>query len=148
MPNKARQKHKKYERIEVINFSSLFFFMQPTLIQVFGANATQTSTDLIIKKADLVDVGLTTSATNEAEKLLVAVIKLAAIFLSQNKRDGSTTPTVTANPEQNIAIVLDSIPQFPSRDDGTGNFIVYERKTYSVQMDRLYIDTEIDPDNY
>ncbi|MDZ8108984.1 MAG: hypothetical protein RM338_25630 [Nostoc sp. DedQUE12a] len=45
-----------------------------TLTELFGASATQTATELVIKKADLVAVGLTPSANNTAEQLLVAIL--------------------------------------------------------------------------
>jgi hypothetical protein len=54
---------------------------EPTLIGVFGANVTQSATELIISKADLATVGLTASATNTPESLLAAIIALAQAAL-------------------------------------------------------------------
>ena len=49
--------------------------MQPlTLNDLFGVNATQTATELVIKKSDLVAVGLTATANNRAEQLAVAIL--------------------------------------------------------------------------
>lgn len=45
-----------------------------TLRQLFGINALQTATELVIKKSDLADVGLTPTANNRAEQLFVAVL--------------------------------------------------------------------------
>lgn len=69
---------------------------EPTLVQVFGANATQTADDLIISKADLLAVGLIASANNNAESLLVAIIKKAAPILTAANRE--------TNPDQSIVI--------------------------------------------
>ncbi|PHJ59441.1 hypothetical protein VF14_27045 [Nostoc linckia z18] len=45
-----------------------------TLQQLFGVNAVQTATELVIKKADLVAVSLTPASNNRAEQLLVAIL--------------------------------------------------------------------------
>ena len=45
-----------------------------TLAQLFGANAVQTADELIIQKSDLLVVGLTPTANNRAEQLVVAII--------------------------------------------------------------------------
>nr|WP_322709897.1 hypothetical protein [Nostoc sp. ChiSLP03a]MDZ8211042.1 hypothetical protein [Nostoc sp. ChiSLP03a] len=45
-----------------------------TLQQLFGVNAVQTTDELIIKKSDLSAVGLTATANNRAEQLLVAIL--------------------------------------------------------------------------
>ncbi|MBD2416084.1 hypothetical protein FACHB389_35505 [Nostoc calcicola FACHB-389] len=45
-----------------------------TLQQLFGVNAVQTADELIIKKSDLSAVGLTPTANNRAEQLLVAIL--------------------------------------------------------------------------
>ncbi|MDZ8085614.1 MAG: hypothetical protein RMY16_08460 [Nostoc sp. DedQUE12b] len=45
-----------------------------TLIELFGVNAVQTADELIIKKSDLSAVGLTPTANNGAEQLLVAIL--------------------------------------------------------------------------
>ena len=45
-----------------------------TLIELFGVNAVQTADELIIKKSDLSAVGLTPTANNRAEQLLVAIL--------------------------------------------------------------------------
>lgn len=45
-----------------------------TFLELFGVNAVQTADDLIIKKSDLSAVGLTPTANNRAEQLLVAIL--------------------------------------------------------------------------
>ncbi len=45
-----------------------------TLTQLFGVNAVQTASELIIKKSDLSAVGLTPAANNRAEQLVVAIL--------------------------------------------------------------------------
>ena len=54
---------------------------EPTLVEVFGAGATQTATTITIAKADL--AGLTPSATNTAEALFAGIYKKAAVNLNQ-----------------------------------------------------------------
>ncbi|MCC5597967.1 hypothetical protein [Nostoc favosum] len=45
-----------------------------TLAQLFGVNAVQTATELVIKKSDLVAIGLTPQINNRAEQLVVAIL--------------------------------------------------------------------------
>ncbi|MEA5624111.1 hypothetical protein [Nostoc sp. UHCC 0251] len=45
-----------------------------TLTQLFGDSASQTATELVIQKADLAAVGLTPTANNRAEQLVVALL--------------------------------------------------------------------------
>lgn len=45
-----------------------------TLQELFGVNAAQTATELVIKKADLVAIGLTPQGNNTAESLFVAIL--------------------------------------------------------------------------
>lgn len=69
---------------------------KPTLTDVFGANASQTGTQLIINKADLAAMGLTASATNTGESLLFAIALNAKLVLSNANR--------LTNPDQKLAI--------------------------------------------
>lgn len=59
---------------------------EPTLQEVFGANAAQTSTTITISKADLASTGLTASANNNAEALMVALVMKATGALSEVAR--------------------------------------------------------------
>jgi hypothetical protein len=105
---------------------------EPTLTEVFGANAAQTSTTITITKADL--TGLTASANNTAESLFVAILLKAASYL--------TDTNLQANSDQSISIEssFDSIV--------TRNNTSYRQKTYSVNLQKLDPTTEVDPDDY
>jgi hypothetical protein len=107
---------------------------KPTLIEVFGANATQTATDIIIKKADLVAVGLTPSANNTAESLAMAI-------LLKNKVNLSTTNR-TSNPDQSVAIE-EGYAQIANR--GT---IQYYQSSFTVTAQKVNTTAAIDPDDY
>ena len=65
---------------------------EPTLQQVFGSNATQDNTDIIIKKSDL--PGLTASNNNTAESLVVAIILKSADFLTATNRESNSDQSV------------------------------------------------------
>jgi hypothetical protein len=66
---------------------------EPTLQEIFGTNATQTATDIIIKKADL---PMTAAASNRGEQVFAAIVKKAATNL--------TTTNFGTNPDQSINI--------------------------------------------
>jgi hypothetical protein len=82
---------------------------EPTLTAVFGANATQTSTDLVIKKSDLVEAGLTPSADNTAESLLLAIILKFKLVLTDAARD--------TNIDQSVAVVDGYSPSITTRNN-------------------------------
>lgn len=111
---------------------------EPTITQIFGANATQTSTTITITKNDLVAVSLTPSATNTAEALLAAILLKARAYLTQSAFDSNTDQSIV------IAPGFDSIVQ---RDDGTGNVIGYRQNQLNVNLHKLDAG-EIDPDDY
>lgn len=107
---------------------------EPTLVQVFGAGATQTADTLTIQKTALVAKGLTAAVDNTAESLLVAIMLVA--------RDRLTTENQNSNPEQSITI-----------DDGfesltTRNNIKYRQTPLSLNLQRPDTGTLIDPDDY
>ncbi|MBD2360044.1 hypothetical protein H6G36_02320 [Anabaena minutissima FACHB-250] len=112
---------------------------EPTLTAVFGANAVQDISTLTISKTDLVAVGLTAAANNSAEALLTAIVKLASGTLSEENRD--------SNIDQSVAVVQSTIPSFTSRINGTTTE-TYIRDTFSVELDKAYTATAIDPDDY
>lgn len=105
---------------------------QPTLAAVFGANATQTATDLIIKKADL--PGLTPSATNTAESLFAGILLRAEVDLTTTARE--------ADPDRNIAIEpgFDSIAY-----RGTTAYYQSQRQ---ITLQKPNTSAAIDPDDY
>ncbi|MFM5937242.1 MAG: hypothetical protein ACKPGB_32000 [Dolichospermum sp.] len=56
---------------------------QPTLVEVFGTGATQTTTTITISKSALATVGLTASSDNSAEAILAAILLIAKINLTE-----------------------------------------------------------------
>jgi hypothetical protein len=108
---------------------------EPTLIQLFGTLATQTATDLVIKKSDLVAVGLTASANNTAESLLVAILKLAASY--------SNPTTQETNTDIQVTLEINSTPSIVTR-----NNLIWRQTSISVELQTLDTTAEIDPDNY
>ncbi|MEH2145295.1 hypothetical protein [Nostoc sp.] len=105
------------------------------LTSVLGVNATQTSTTVTISKADLVNVGLTPSATNDGEAIFIAIVLLAKQFL--------TTANQTATPAIQT-IINDAVqPSFVTRSGQ-----VYRRDTINVALDKLAVSSTIDPDDY
>ncbi len=109
---------------------------EPTLAQVFGANASQTSTDLVIKKSDLAAVGLTAAVINTAESLLLAITLTAQTGLTEDTRD--------TNIDQSVAITDGFSPSITTRNNA-----IYLRNTISVEVDKLLSGADvIDPDDY
>jgi hypothetical protein len=106
---------------------------EPTLIQVFGAGATQTATTITISKADL--AGLTPSATNTAESLFVAILLKAKSFLSDTNQE--------TNIDQSVSVTDGFNPTFVTRNSAR-----YKRDSLTIEMDKLDEDTGIDPDDY
>ncbi|MFN6484627.1 MULTISPECIES: hypothetical protein [unclassified Nostoc] len=109
---------------------------EPTLTQVFGANASQTSTDLVIKKSDLATVGLTASANNTAESMMVALLLLAALYLNTSNQDSTNT-------DIQLTIVDSDFPQIVTR-----NSTKYRQITYNVNLQTVDTGFTVDPDNY
>lgn len=107
---------------------------EPTLQQIFGTNASQTSTDIILKKADFTDVNLTASATNRAEALFAAIMLKALLYL---------TPT---NQESNVDIQITIEPSYESLV--TRNSQTYRQKTYSFNFQRLDTGTALRADDF
>jgi hypothetical protein len=109
---------------------------EPTLTQVFGVNATQTSTTLTISKADLVSVGLTASASNTAESLIVALLLMAGQYLKTTNQD-------SVNTDIQVTITDSGFPQLVSR-----NSTQWRQITYNVNLQTPDTGFTIDPDNY
>lgn len=110
---------------------------EPSLVQVFGAGATQTANTISIAKADLTAVGLTPSATNTAESLFVAIMLLAKNYL--------TATALETNPDQSI-IIAES--EFGFQSLVTRNNQQYRQSTYTVSLQKLDGLANIDPDDY
>lgn len=109
---------------------------EPTLQQLFGANAAQTATTLTISKADLSSVGLTASATNTAESLFVALVL--------NWKQQLTEASQTNNPDQSITIT----DGFPPQSLVTRNNQQYRQNSYAVNLQKPDTSALIDPDDY
>jgi len=108
---------------------------EPTLAQVFGANAVQTANTLTISKADLTAaIGLTASADNTAESLLAAVIEAASKYLTDTNQQ--------ANPDQSIAFFSGS-DSLITRGANT-----YRRKTRTIDFDKVDSGASFSPNDY
>lgn len=107
---------------------------EPTLQQVFGANATQDANTITISKADLTPVGLTSSATNRAEQLFVAILLKAAAYLN---------PTTQTNDNDVQVTIESSFPSITFRNNQN-----YRQNTYTVALQKLDTSSTIDPDDY
>lgn len=107
---------------------------EPTLAEVFGANASQTATTLTIDKGDLSPTGLTPSATNTAESILAAIIKRLLSNL--------TVEYQLLNPDQSISLQIanPTIYQSPHGDR--------YRQTIVISFDSPHTDPGLVPDDY
>ncbi len=108
---------------------------EPTLSQVFGVNAAQTSTTLTISKADLTAaVGLVASANNTAESLLAAINEVAASYLTDANQQ--------TNPDQSIAYFTGSDSLI------TRGAVTYRRKTRTIDLDKADSGAVFNPNDY
>jgi hypothetical protein len=106
-----------------------------TLQEIFGANATQTATDIIIKKADL---PMTAAAENRGEQTFAAMVKKASEKL--------TATNFNANPDQSITIGT-GFDQLAYR---TVNNVqeTYLQNQLTLSFAKLQASTGITPDDY
>lgn len=102
---------------------------EPTLVTIFGNNASQTATQLIISKADLATVGLTASANNTPESLLAAIIALAQPSLGQVGYDANLDQSIVITNQSDSLITRGSVTYRQSgktiefyKPDSSGNF--------------------------
>lgn len=107
---------------------------EPTLIEVFGANATQSATELILNKSDFAAIGLTADAANTAESLFAAIVALAQQYLTEVNRD--------SNSDQSIYIE-DGLPNLITRGENT-----FRQQTKSITFEKLDNQSTFDPDDY
>ena len=108
---------------------------EPTLAEVFGASASQTSTTLTITKSDLAIVGLTASSSNTAESLLLALILFSQRNLTETNRS-----TDTANRNLSVSYGGQDLVQ-----QGTDNF---RRDVFSVLAYKSTTLATVDPNDY
>lgn len=105
---------------------------EPTLEQVFGVGAVQDADTLTIQKSAL--TGLTATANNTAESLLVAILKKAMATL--------TTTFQGDDPDRSITIE-ESFQQIVTRGEFT-----FRQQTLNVNLQKLDPASTIDPDDY
>jgi hypothetical protein len=108
---------------------------QPTLQDIFGTNATQTATDIIIKKADL---PMTSAAVNGGEQVLAAIVKNAQTPLSATNYG--------TNADQNISIQpgYDSIV-YRTVNNATVNYL---QTQLTLNFSKLQTAAGVTPDDY
>lgn len=109
---------------------------EPTGVQVFGTGFTQDATSFTIQKSALAAVGLTASASNTAESLIVALILQAASYLNTTNQDSTNT-------DIQVTIADSGFPQLVSR-----NSLQWRQITYNVNLQTPDTGFSIDPDNY
>jgi hypothetical protein len=107
---------------------------EPTLAEVFGANATQDATDLVIKKSDLPATNFTPSSTNRAEQLLVAMIQKIATKLNETNQTSDPDIQITVEPSFNTVTTVNGIP--------------YKVFTYTISLRKPDTDTVIKPNDF
>ncbi|WGV23467.1 hypothetical protein [Halotia branconii] len=107
---------------------------EPTLTQVFGANAIQDATTITITKSDL--AGLTASSNNTGESLLVAILLQAKSYL--------TTTNFDSNIDQSIVIDTGYTSFITRGTDNTG----YRTDQLTISLSKIDTAATIDPDNY
>ncbi len=107
---------------------------EPTLTEVFGSGASQNSTTLTIAKADL--PGLTASANNTAESLVVGLVLLLKQTL--------TEAGFNSNINQRIYF-KDGFPGFTYRG---ANNDAYRYDEITARFAKPDTGATIDPDDY
>ncbi|BAY22365.1 hypothetical protein NIES2100_21280 [Calothrix sp. NIES-2100] len=108
--------------------------VKPSLTDLFGANAAQSSTSVTISKTDLAVTGLTASGSNTGEELLVALLKMW--------QSTATTTRQDSNPEQQVTIE-DSYQQIVTR-----NNTQYRQFSKTVNLQIEDTTSTIDPDDF
>jgi hypothetical protein len=107
---------------------------EPTLIDIFGAGATQDATTITIQKTSL--PRLTPSANNTAESLFTGIILKAQTSLTQTSFDG--------NIDQSIYLST-GFPSFTNR--GADN-TQYRVDQLNINLAKVDTGSTIDPDDY
>ena len=105
-----------------------------TLVEVFGAGATQDSSSITIQKAAL--PRLTASASNSAESLLTGILLMAQTNLSQTNFD--------ANVDQSIYVA----PGYAGFTNRGINNDPYRVDQLVINLAKLDTGSTLDPDDY
>lgn len=108
---------------------------ESTLVEVFGSGAIQDANTITIQKSALAAKGLTVTATNSAESILVALIMLASDSLTETAR---ATDTVN----RNLSIL------YAGQDLIEVSGINYRRDAFSLLLYKQQALTTLDPDDY
>ncbi|MDJ0734317.1 MAG: hypothetical protein QNJ47_09625 [Nostocaceae cyanobacterium] len=106
---------------------------EPTLIEVFGDNATQDATTLTISKADLVETGLTPAADNTAQSLIAALLKKGKGKLNVANQE--------LDPDIQVTI------SDPALCTNNRNNINYDQYNYTVSFEIEAAPIDPDPDD-
>ncbi|MDB9374303.1 hypothetical protein [Nodularia sphaerocarpa] len=109
---------------------------EPTITQLFGAGASQTSSAITIQKADLAGVGLSASANNTAESLLTAINLKAQQHLTQTNLDGNIDQSIVVEP---------GFSSFTTRGENNNSYRIDQITLNLYKPDSGSI---IDPDDY
>ncbi|MFM6726857.1 MAG: hypothetical protein ACKPJF_20875 [Dolichospermum sp.] len=109
---------------------------EPTLTEVFGTGATQTTTTITISKSALATVGLTASSDNSAEAILAAILLIAKINLTETKFE--------SNIDQSI--VIDN--GFKSTTIRGTNNVQYITDQLTVTLAKVDPLSPLDPNDY
>ena len=108
---------------------------EPTLEEIFGPGAVQTGDTLTIPKSRLVAKGLTASATNKAEALLVALIMAASDNLTETNRSTDAL-------NRHVTIL------YSGQDLVEVNGVNYRRDAFSLLLYKQQPLSTLDPDDY
>lgn len=111
---------------------------EPTLVEVFGTSASQTSSALTIQKAPMAEFGLTAIAENKGEALFAGTVCVAAKNLTEaNRALDRTNRNVTVTPAG-----------FDVVEDPPGSGQYFRRDIYTVILYKSEPATPLDLDNY
>lgn len=106
-----------------------------TLQELFGPGAAQTATTVTIQKADLAAVGLTASANNSAESLLIAIFLRCYQIATENNR-------LLDEANRNTAISDAGIDLY----EGAGGTFI--RRSLALSVYKAFAVPTLDPDDY
>jgi hypothetical protein len=105
---------------------------EPTLLDTFGPGASQDADSLMLDKADL--TGLTPSAVNSAESLLVAIL---------NKTKETLTPANFESNEDQSVVITEGFQSIVLRGENN-----YQVRNLNVALYSLLPTADIDPNIY
>ncbi|MBD2569697.1 hypothetical protein [Anabaena lutea] len=105
---------------------------EPTLIQIFGAGASQDATTVTILKSD---IGVTASAAS-GEAILAGMTLKAKDYLTQTNYD--------ANIDQSI-VIAEGFPGFANRGEDS---IQYRNDEISITFSKVDSAATLDPNDY